>query len=159
MRGRRRWLILAVAAVVVLAIVLSALSGLYVDLLWFREVHFSGVFWSVCWAKVLLGLVFGALFFALLLSNLVMVRRLTPRFRPFSQEQELMERYRAAFEPYVRWIILGFSALIALFVGISASGQWQTFLLWRRVGHVTFGQLDPLLHRDPSCYIFALPFQ
>ena len=70
-----------------------------------------------------------------------------------------MERYRAAFEPYVRWIILGFSALIALFVGISASGQWQTFLLWRRVGHVTFGQVDPLFKRDPSFYIFVLPFQ
>jgi uncharacterized membrane protein (UPF0182 family) len=158
-RTRRRVVILVVAAVVVLAIILSGLSGFYVDLLWFREVHFSGVFWSVFWAKVLLGLVFGALFFVLLLSNLVIVRRLTPRFRPFSQEQELMERYRAAFEPYARWIILGFSALIAFFVGISASGQWQTYLLWRSVGRVTFGQLDPLFHRDPSFYIFVLPFQ
>ena len=89
-RTRRRWVILVVASLVVLAILLSALSGFYVDLLWFREVHFSAVFWSVFWAKVLLGLAFGVLFFALLLSNLVMVRRLTPRFRPFSQEQEVM---------------------------------------------------------------------
>jgi uncharacterized membrane protein (UPF0182 family) len=158
-RTRRRWVILTVAAIIVLAILASALSGFYVDLLWFREVHFSGVFWRVFWAKILLGSVFGALFFAMLLSNLVIVRRLTPRFRPFSQEQELMERYRAAFEPYARWIILGFSALIAIFVGISASGQWQTYMLWRSAGHVTFGQLDPVFKRDPSFYIFVLPFQ
>jgi len=158
-RTRRRWLILTVAAVVVLFILLSALSGLYVDLLWFREVHFSGVFWRVFWAKALLGVVFGVLFFLLLFSNLVIVRRLAPRFRPFSPEQELMERYRAAFEPYAGWIILGFSALIAIFVGISAAGQWQTYLLWRSVHHVTFGQLDPLFHRDSSFYIFVLPFQ
>src|SRR2546427_5529364 len=146
-RSRRRWVILAGAAVIFLGILLSALSGFYVDLLWFREVHFSGVFWTALRAKILLGLIFGVIFFAVLLSNLVIVRRLTPRFRPFSLEQELMERYRAAFEPYARWIILGFSALIAIFVGISASGQWQTYMLWRSAGHVTFGQLDPVFKR------------
>lgn len=160
-RSRRRWVILAIAAVVVLGILLSALSGFYVDLLWFREVHFSGVFWTALRAKILLGLIFGVIFFAVLLANLVIVRRLTPRFRPFSPEQEIMERYRAAFEPHARAIVVGFSALIAIFVGVAASSQWQTFLLWRSVGSVRFGaaHLDPLFHRDPAFYIFVLPFQ
>ena len=61
--GRRRWLLLVTAAVVGIAIVLSILSGFYLDLLWFREVGFSTVFWSVFWSKILLGLIFGALFF------------------------------------------------------------------------------------------------
>jgi uncharacterized membrane protein (UPF0182 family) len=160
-RSLRRWVILAGAAVIFVAILLSALSGFYVDLLWFREVHFSGVFWTEFRAKVLLGLIFGVIFFGLLLANLVIVRRLTPRFRPFSPEQEVMERYRAAFEPHARTIVVGFSLLIAVFVGIAASGQWQTFLLWRSVGSVKFGaaHLDPVFHRDPSFYIFVLPFQ
>lgn len=159
--ARRRWLIIAVAVVVALAIVLSGLSGFYVDILWFRELHFSGVFWKIFWSKLVLGLIFGSLFFALLLVNLVIVRRLTPRFRPFSPEQEAMERYRVAFEPYAGWIIPGFAALIALFVGVAASAQWQTFLLWRSVGQIRFGArfLDPVFQRDPSFYIFVLPFQ
>jgi uncharacterized protein len=156
---RRRWVFGAIAVVVFLGIALSSLSGFYVDLLWFREVDFGGVFWSVYWSKVVLGVIFGTVFFLLLAANLFIARRFTPRFRPFSPEQEVIERYRMAFEPYARPIILGFSAIIALFVGIAASAQWQTFLLWKSAGSVGFGQMDPLFHRDPSFYIFILPFQ
>jgi len=112
-RVRRRWLIIAIGVVVAIGIVLSALSGFWVDLLWFREVHFSGVFWSVFWSKVVLGFLFGLLFFVLLTANLLVARRLTPRFRPFSPEQELIERYRAAIDPYARYAIPGFAAIIA----------------------------------------------
>jgi uncharacterized membrane protein (UPF0182 family) len=159
-RIRRRWLIVAIGVVVFLGILLSALSGFFVDLLWFQEVHFTGVFWTVFWSKILLGVVFGVVFFAVLLANLIIVRRLTPRFRPFSPEQELIERYRAAIDPYARYVIPGFAALIAIFVGVAAAAQWQTFLLWRGAGGVAFGasHLDPLFHRDPAFYIFRLPF-
>ncbi len=143
------------------AIVLSLLSGFYLDLLWFREVRFSSVFWSVFWSKILLGIIFGLLFFVLLFVNLLIVRRLAPRFRPFSPEQEVIERYRTAVEPYASRVIPIFSAVIALFVGIAASAQWQTFLLWKSVGPVRFGAEfeEAVFGRDPSFYIFVLPFQ
>jgi uncharacterized protein len=156
---RRRWAIIVAGAVILVAIILSGLSGFYVDILWFREVHFSGVFWTVFWSKLLLGLVFGSIFFVLLLVNLIIARRITPRFRFPSPEQEVIERYRQAIEPYSRLIIPGFALFISLFVGIAAAARWQTFLLWRSVGSTSFGQLDPVFHRDPSFYIFVLPFQ
>jgi uncharacterized membrane protein (UPF0182 family) len=160
-RVRRRWLLLTTTALVAIAIVLSLLSGFYLDLLWFREVGFSSVFWSVFWSKVLLGLIFGALFFALLFVNLLIVRRVAPRYRPFSPEQEVIERYRTAVEPYATRVIPIFSAVIALFVGIAASAQWQTFLLWRSAGPVQFGARfqEAVFSRDPAFYIFILPFQ
>jgi uncharacterized membrane protein (UPF0182 family) len=160
-RGRRRWVLLGVGILVVLLVILAGLSGFYVNILWFREVHQSGVFWTTFWSKVLLGFVFGAIFFVLLLANLLIVRRLAPRFRVFSPEQEVIERYRAAFEPYARYLVPAFAALIAIFVGVAASGQWRTFLLWRSSGGIAFGtaHADPLFHRDPSYYIFVLPFQ
>jgi hypothetical protein len=160
-RRRRRWLLIAIAAVILLLVILGALSGLYVDLLWFREVHFSSVFWTIFWSKLTLGAIFGIAFFVLLLANLLIARRLTPRFRVFSPEQEAVERYRAAIEPYANIILPLFAAVIALFVGIAVSGQWQTFLLWRSAGGVHFpaGHLDPVFHRDPTYYIFTLPFQ
>src|SRR5438094_10638410 len=102
----RRRLIIAIAAVVALAFVaLNVLSSFYVDLLWFREVHLSSVFWTVIRTKFLLGFLFGALFFVLLFVNLVIVRRMTPTFRVFSPEQEVIERYRLAVEPYMKWIL------------------------------------------------------
>jgi uncharacterized membrane protein (UPF0182 family) len=159
-RSRRRWLFLLFGVVIFLGIILSAVSGFYVDVLWFREVHFSSVFWSVFWSKAVLGTIFGVLFFVLLAANLFIVRRLAPRYRPFSPEQELIDRYRVAFDPYARYLIPAFSALIALLVGIAAAAQWQTFLLWRSAGEVGFGPefLDPVFNRDPAFYIFILPF-
>jgi uncharacterized membrane protein (UPF0182 family) len=159
-RSRRRWLFLLVGVVIFLGIILSAVSGFYVDVLWFREVRFSSVFWSVFWTKAVLGAIFGVLFFVLLAANLFIVRRLAPRYRPFSPEQEMIDRYRVAFDPYARYLIPAFSALIALLVGIAAAAQWQTFLLWRSAGDVGFGPqfLDPVFNRDPAFYIFILPF-
>jgi uncharacterized membrane protein (UPF0182 family) len=157
--ARRRWLLVAVGVVVILLLLLSGLSNFYVDILWFREVQFSSVFWSVFWSKVVLGLIFGSLFFVLLLANLLVVRRLTPRFRIPTPEQEMIDRYRQAVEPYARYIIPGAAALVSLFVGLAAAAQWQTFLLWRSAGSVSFGRLDPVFDRDPAFYIFVLPFQ
>jgi uncharacterized membrane protein (UPF0182 family) len=156
--NRRRWLIALGVAVVVVVITLNILSGFYVDLLWFREVHFSSVFWTIFWSKVVLGLIFGVVFFAILFANLLIVRRLTPPFRVFTPEQEVIERYRVAVEPYVKWILPAFSALVALFVGIGASSEWRNFLLWRNSGGVSFHTLDPQFHKDPAFYVFRLPF-
>lgn len=158
-RGRRRWALAVAAALVAVLLVLSALSSFYVDLLWFREVGFPQVFWRVFWTRVLLGTVFGLAFFTLLYGNLLAVRRVQPRFVPFSPEQEAMERYRTALEPYVGRILPAFSAVVALFVGLGASGQWETFLLWRFRGPVRFGVADPLFGRDVAFYVFSLPFQ
>lgn len=159
-RGRRRWVLLAIGVIVLVAILLSAVSGFYVDLLWFREVRFGGVFWTVYWSKVLLGSMTGLLFFVLLVANLLIARRLTPRFRPFSPEQELMERYRAVIDPYARYVIPAFAALISIFVGLAGSAQWQTFLLWRHAaaGRFPANLADKVFRRDPGFYIFSLPF-
>ncbi len=160
-RSRRRWVLLVIAALLLFLFILAGLSGFYVDILWFREIGQSGVFWTTFWSKALLGFIFGLIFFILLIVNLLIVRRLAPRFRVFSPEQEVIERYRAAFEPYARYLVPAFAAVVAIFVGVAASAQWKTFLLWRSADGVTFGaaQADPLFHKDPSFYIFKLPFQ
>ena len=157
-RGRRRGLWILGGLILLVLLTLSILSGFYVDVLWFREVGSSSVFWSILWAKVLLGAVFGLAFFALLYVNLLIVRRLTPRYRVFSPQQEVIERYRLAFEPYVGWLLPGLAVVIALFVAIGVAQQWDTFLLWRNSGGVEFGRTDPVFERDVSYYVFRLPF-
>jgi uncharacterized membrane protein (UPF0182 family) len=101
-KSRRRLLLWLALAVVALAVVFGALTGFYIDILWFREVGYSSVFWTRFWSRLGLGAVFGVMFFALLYANLLIVRRLRPRYRVFSPEEEVVERYRAAFEPYAR---------------------------------------------------------
>src|SRR4029450_5473252 len=127
--GRRRLIIIVVAVVAALLVAFTALSGFFVDVLWFREVNLSNVFWTVLRTKVLLGVAFGLTFFVLLFSNLWIVRRIPPRFPPLTPEQEVIERYRMQFEPYIRWLLPLFALVIAVFVGLGGTTQWQTYLL------------------------------
>ncbi|MGZ8651732.1 MAG: UPF0182 family membrane protein, partial [Actinomycetota bacterium] len=156
--GTRRWPIVVIAVLIFLFIGFTVMSGFYVDLLWFREVKLSGVFWSVLRTKAMLGLIFGLLFFALLYVNLLIVRWLTPTTRILTPEQEAVDRVRQSLEPYLRWLIPLAAAALALLVGLGVSRQWQVFLLWRNGSGLTFGSTDPLFHRDPAFYVFTLPW-
>lgn len=154
----RRWPYVVVGGLVAVALVLTALSGFFVEILWFREVGLSRVFWGILGARGALAVVFGGLFFLGLYVNLLIVRRLRPRYRPMTLEQEILERYRMAAEPYLRYLLPAFSALIAFFVGLSVTGQWEAFLLWRHSPGVSFGSRDPVLGRDAAFYVFQLPW-
>ena len=101
---------------------------------------------------------FGLVFFAALYANLLIVRRITPRFRPLTLEQEILERYRMAAEPYLRWLIPAFALVVAFFVGMGVTSQWRSFLLWRNGSGVSFGFTDPELGRDAAFYVFSLPW-
>jgi uncharacterized membrane protein (UPF0182 family) len=156
--GRQRLLVLLVVILAALVVAFTALSGFFVDVLWFREMGYSQVFWSILKTKVVLGVLFGLAFFAALYLNLWIVRRITPPFRPLTPEQEIIERYRMQFEPYARWLIPAFAAVIAFFVGLGVTAQWRTFLLWRNSSGVTFGEPEPLFDRDAAFYVFSLPW-
>ena len=155
---RRRLLVGIIVFLAALALAFTALSGFFIDVLWFREVGYSQVFWSILGTKFALGLLFGIAFFLLLYANLWIVRRITPRYQPLTPEQEIIERYRLQFEPYAWWLIPLFAAVIAFFVGLGVTGQWRTFLVWRNSGGVTFGVTEPQFGRDAAFYVFSLPW-
>ena len=157
-RRPRRWPVIIIVSIVALAILFTVMSQFYVDLLWYREVGFSSVFWTVIRTKGILGLVFAALFFALLFINMLIVRRISPTTRILAPDQQAVERVRMAVEPYLGWVMPLGCAVLALFVGIGVSGQWQTFLLWRHSSGVTFGSPEALFGRDPAFYVFTLPW-
>ena len=74
----RRWPLILIGAVIVVIVLFTALSGFVIDLLWYREIDQSGVFWTVLRTKTVLAVVFGLLFFAILYVNLVIARRIRP---------------------------------------------------------------------------------
>ncbi|MEA2558263.1 MAG: uncharacterized protein QOG88_1801, partial [Actinomycetota bacterium] len=155
---QRRWPFYVAGAVILLLILFTISSGFVVNLLWYREVHLSQVFWSVLKTKLLLGFAFGILFFFGLFLNLWIVRKITPDTRVLTPDQEVIEHIRQLADPYLRWLIPAGCAFLAIIVGLAASKQWQPFLLWRNSGGVSFGTPEPLFHRDPAFYIFTLPW-
>ena len=155
--SRRTRLILTAVAVVIVALsVLGSLMSLYIDWLWYGEVGFRKVFSTVLWTRILLFALFGVLMAAVVGFNLVAAYRLRPPFRPMSVEQQNLERYRSAIEPR-RTLLLGIAmALLGLFAGITAQGQWRTWLLF---WHSTpFGIVDQQFHKDISFFAFGYPF-
>jgi len=155
---RRRWLLWLGGTLLALVVALGALSGFYVDVLWFREVGYSNVFWTIFWSRIFLAAAFGALFFVLLYANLLIARAIRPRYQVFAPGEEAVERYRVVLEPYTRWLLLGVSILLALFAAAGVAAQWEAFQQWRAAGSVSFGVTDPVFGRDVSFHALALPF-
>jgi uncharacterized membrane protein (UPF0182 family) len=145
---------------VVLALVLlvgGVAVSLYTDLLWFREVDFSAVFTTVLTTRLSLFVGFGLLMALIIGVNVMLAYRLRPPFRPMSLEQQNLERYRVAVEPFLTPVLLLGSSVFGLFAGLSAAARWETWLLWRN--GTGFGVEDPLFGRDISYYAFTYPFQ
>jgi uncharacterized membrane protein (UPF0182 family) len=147
-----------VLAVLAVLLLLGGVGvSLYTELLWFREVDFSAVYTTVLRTRVLLFVVFGLLMAALVGANMVIAYRSRPPFRPMSLEQQNLERYRVAVEPYLLQLLLLGSGVFGLFAGLSAASRWQTWLLWRN--GTSFGMADAQFERDISYYAFTYPFQ
>jgi uncharacterized protein len=155
---RRRWPVVAVGVVVALFLLLTFLSNFYIDVLWYREVGLSQVFWTRIWAQAGLASAFFITFFALLLVNLIVTRRLAPTIVALTPEQEIVERFKENVEPYLRWAIPTGAAILSIFVGLAAAGHWEEFLLWRSSSGITFGGPDQVFQRDPAFYVFTLPW-
>lgn len=158
-RTSRRFRIGVLVAIVVLIVVLSSARGVarfYTSYLWFREVHFSSVFRGMLLTKIVLALVFCALFFALMWVSLMLADRWAPRVLPSEQRDELVERYRAVVYPRGRLVRTLTAIVFALFAGIGANAQWNNWDLFRYGG--SFGVRDPQFHRDVGFYVFKLPF-
>jgi hypothetical protein len=145
----------AVGIVIVLLIIATSLTGVYVNWLWFRSVGYRSVYSTVLWTRVVLFLIFGVLMAAIICGNVVIAYLMRPPFRPMSNEQQNLERYRVMFEPRKK-LILAVIGLIALFsAGLSAQGEWATWQLW--LHGTSFGVKDPQFHRDVSFYAWDYP--
>jgi uncharacterized membrane protein (UPF0182 family) len=147
--------------VLVVLAVLLLLGGvgisLYTDLLWFRSVDYTTVFSTVLTTRLLLFIGFGLLMAVIIGVNVMLAYRVRPPFRPMSLEQQNLERYRVAIEPFLTPVLLIGSSVFGLFAGLSAAARWQTWLLWRNGS--TFGMTDPQFDRDISYFAFTYPFQ
>jgi uncharacterized membrane protein (UPF0182 family) len=155
-RPPRRWTLAVLLLAFVLLAAIGSLSSFYTDLLWFREVDKTSVFWGQISAKVTLGLLAGVGSGLIVGINLWLVERLAPRYSVNVAGRPQVERIQQVLGPYLRPLRIGVAAFLGLVVGLQASGSWQTFLLWRNAA--PFNEKDPQFHRDIGFYVFQLPF-
>ena len=152
---KRSWRAAIIGGFIMLAVILPAVVTFYTDWLWFGETGYQEVFLKTLTTQATLfagamGAAFTVLLFNFRLAlGAVSPRQLviTTREGPFSVTVD-----RRRIQP----IGLAVIGVIAVFFGLFGSSQWQTWLFYWHAQ--PFGDLDPILGRDTSFYVFQLPF-
>ena len=157
-RGRARFWLIGVAAVVLIVVLLSlrGLAGFYTDKLWFDSLGYGDTWRSLLAARVVPAAVFTGAFFVIVLANLVIADRLAPTYRAMGPGEEFVDRYQRSTAPYAGRIRIGVALFFALIVGVGVSAQWQQWILF--TNRVEFGVKDPQFGKDVGFYVFQLPF-
>ncbi len=158
-RFRRKGRFIVLGVVVALLFGLLSLRGVasfYTDYLWFDALNRASVWRQVLAAKVILTLIFGAVFFALMWLNLFISDRSAPTHRPPGPEEELISRYHAAVGGRYFLLRTALSFFFALMAAAGVPSQWEEWLLF--VNRKEFGISDPQFGADIGFYVFQLPF-
>ncbi len=145
---------LTILAVITGALV--ALSGFYVDWLWFNSVGFTDVWTTVLTTKVALFVIAGLLTSLIISLNIYLAFRRRPFYVPTSVEADNLERYRATIDPIRKLVFAGIVLILFYFGGTSATNLWTSWLLFRN--STEFGVKDPQFGLDISFFAFRLPF-
>lgn len=157
--SRRPGALVITAIVLVLAfMLLSAFASFWTERLWFGSVGYQEVFTTLLLTRIGLFFVFAGLMAAVVAVTMAMAYRYRPVLWPGmpGMPDDGMDRYRQLLAPRMGWVIGGAAAVMGLFAGASASGQWRSYSLWRH--SQDFGTTDPYFGKDVGFYVFDLPF-
>ncbi|HEX5107817.1 MAG TPA: UPF0182 family protein [Vicinamibacterales bacterium] len=143
------------AGVILLLLVTPTIVGFYTDWLWFGEVGYQPVFTTMLRAQALLFLTAFVVAFAWLAFNVQVALRSMRHSRLVITTRDGIE-LRLPGPQQLRSLVLVVAMLLAVVVGLWASREWETWLLWRYA--VPFGQADPILGYDVGFFVYSLPF-
>ena len=155
MRQRRRIIVALVIAALATVVGGRAVSGLYVEVLWFSHLGYGSYFWTFKGLHWLISLALGVSAGAFLFANLYPLLRHSPRLR-------IRRRYGniEISELFPRWYLtLGAVALSALYGWTLGGfvGRRLTLPLLQALNGPEWGTLDPIFSRDLSFFVFTLP--
>jgi len=135
-------------------------SDFYGELLWFRTLNYSPVFWTIWLAKGVLWVLFGVLFILLAGINIYLARKVGPPKTDWdlSYRTEGLNTIKVIPvkpERVNRWLIIT-TVLLGIFMGLwPAILQWDAFLrFWRQA---PFSLTDPIFNKDIGFYVFSYP--
>ena len=140
----------------VIAGALVALSGIYVDWLWFKSVGFTDVWSTVLTTKVSLFIVAGLITSLMISLNIYLAYRSRPFNVSMAIEADNLERYRATIDPIRKLVFAGVVVVLFYFGGSSGVQLWSSWLLFKN--STDFGVKDPQFNMDISFFAFRLPF-
>ena len=149
----RATLAISAAVIGVLVVLFFAFANVYTDILWFDQLGFLSVLttqWLATGGMFLVG--FTGMFLPVW-ASLQIAYRSRPMYAKLNSQ---LDRYQAVVEPLRRLAMWGIPAVLGLFAGVTAAGQWQMVVQW--INRTAFGQVDPQFGLDISFFVYELPF-
>jgi len=151
-------LLIACGALVLLF--LFSIISIYPDWLWFKNLNFSPVFWTMLLTKFGFGFVVWLLLILILTLNLYIARRLSPEAGLGSgfgdQDQGGFASQIGISTNTLNLLFVAFILLASFFIASKGSEKWD--LVLRYLYQEPFGSTDPIFGKDIGFFVFSLPF-
>jgi hypothetical protein len=153
---RRPQPIVLLVVVVVTLGVLAQVVPFYTDWLWFGEVGYTNVFWSILSLRggLFTAVAVGVLVF--LWGNLTFAARTAAPDVLWELEDQLGLPGRVVIEPLIRRFLPIVLTVVSVVAGLRASVHWGTVFGYANAQ--PFGTADPVFGSDLGFYVFTLPF-
>ena len=148
-------IVLLVVLVVVLGVVAQVIP-FYTDWLWFGEVGYANVFWSILSLRGGLFTVVALGVLVFLWANLTFAARTAAPDVLWELEDQLGLPGRVVIEPLIRRFLPIVLAVVAIMSGLRASVHWELVFGYRYAQ--AFRATDPVFGADLGLYVFTLPF-
>ncbi|MCC6485657.1 MAG: UPF0182 family protein, partial [Armatimonadetes bacterium] len=146
------WVLAGLLALVVLSAV-----PLYVDWIWFLSLGYGRIFSTILLSKIALGVVVGALFFAVVWGNAwYALRSSSGRLELYTVDGRLPIFFDRMIRRGVEFIVLFGGIVLSVLIGLEAATHWQSWLQFSN--YVPFGKTDPVFGNDIGFYVFRLSF-
>jgi len=137
---------------ILVVILLGAVISIYPDWLWFRNLNFAPVFWTMLLGKFGLAAVIWLLIIIILSINLYAAQR----FHPVSAQRTSSTGEMPIFGINANALILIGILIVSLVIASRGSALWDMVL--RYLYQQPFGSNDPIFNKDIGFYVFSLPF-
>jgi uncharacterized membrane protein (UPF0182 family) len=128
------------------------------DWLWFENLRYSSVFWTMLLSKFGFGAAVWLVFVLILFFNLYAANRLSQGSGPrmtFKADGGYFAKLGLSGKG-TSLLFIAVILLISLVIASKGSYQWDMFL--RYVFQQPFGNTDPIFSKDIGFYVFSLPF-
>lgn len=132
--------------------------SIFPEWLWFENLGFSPVFWTMLLSKFGFGLMVWLLLTLIIGINIYAANRLTPSIGT-GGNLKFADDYVSQFglpAGTPKTLVTAFILFFTFYIASQGSTQWD--LLLRYLYQQPFGSTDPVFNRDIGFYLFSLPF-
>ena len=151
-------ILIGIGVAIFLLVLLWSGASFYPDWLWFKNLGYSPVFWTMLLSKFGLGSVIWLVFILTMILNLYVANRIKPSTKPqtsFKYEGGTLFQLSLSGRS-TNIIVIAFFLIASFFVATNGAYRWDMVLLY--LYQQPFGSTDPIFNRDIAFYVYSLPF-